>query len=65
MRYLGTVSHGKASAICWPVHVAVGFVVTLKWMIFRLALSRTRKTYRTRKVAEGRVKKSIETMSDA
>ncbi len=43
-RYLGAVSHGKASTICWAVQLAVGCSVTLKCTICRLSCIRTIKT---------------------
>ncbi len=56
-QHVSTITHMRA------VHVADGNSATLKW-ITRLRLwESTRKTWRTRKVAVGTVKKSMEAVS--
>ena len=59
----GAESSGKASTNCWPVHCADGPSVTLKCTMRRRSCSSTRNTYRTRNVAVGTTKKSMETRS--
>jgi len=46
-------SPGNASTICWAVHSAVGFPVTLKWAIRRRSWDRTRKQIKSRNVTLG------------
>ena len=53
----------EASTICRAVHSAVGCSVTLKCSTRRRSWASTTKTNRIWKVAEGTVKKSIETRS--
>jgi len=53
----------NASTICCDVHSAVGCSVTLKCTILRRSCASTMRTNRTRNVAVGTVKKSIETSS--
>src|SRR6516225_7230351 len=59
-RYAGVVWSGKASRICCRVHAAVGWSVTFTWTTRRRSWDRMTRTNRTRKVAVGTVKKSID-----
>ena len=54
------MSHGKALVICCAVQAADGLLVTLKWTMRRRWCASTTRPYRTRNVAVGTVKKSIE-----
>ena len=57
----GAVSHGNALRICWAVHAAVGYPVTLTCRIWRRSWASTTKTKSTRNVSVGTTKKSTET----
>ena len=57
------MSNGNASTICWAVHWAVGFALTLKCMTRRRSWASTIKTYRISNPTVGTTKKSIETRS--
>jgi len=59
IRNLGAVSNGKASRSCQTIHSALGRAVTLNWTIRRRAWCKMTKTYNTRPVIVGTVKKSI------
>jgi hypothetical protein len=48
-------------AVCWAVHSAVGWEVTLKWTTRRRSCAKTKNTYSTWKRIVGTVKKSTET----
>ena len=60
IRYLGAVSHGKASRICCETHCDVGCAVTPKCTMRRRSWCRTMNTNRSRNVAVGTTKKSID-----
>ena len=63
MMNLGTVSNGNASRSCWTTQAAVGLAVTPNHATSRRRWPRTTRTWRTRKVAVGTVKKSMAAMA--
>src|SRR5688572_24901453 len=62
-RYLGALSHRKASLNCCRVHAAVGWEVTFRCTMRLLRWLSTTKPNSTPNVAVGMVKKSIPTAS--
>jgi hypothetical protein len=55
----GAISHGHTLRSCWAVHPAVGCALTFMWTMRRRSCDSRTNTNKTRNVAVGSLKKSI------